>query len=640
MPRTLIVSMPWCAASRPNLSAGLLKALAERAGSPCDVLDASLLLASEVGSSSYETLAETPALFGLCEHVFAVDLFGAPALDSDAFLGRSGVGEAAHVFRHLRDSVVPRFLDGLVARIVAGRYDVVGFTCTFNQVFSSLALAKRLKSVSATPRILMGGACVHGCMGEEYARSFPFVDHVFLGEADEAFPEFLGRLDRGGDLTGITGITVDGRPTGPALPIRQMDLVPTPDYSDFFALRATLLGAGVALPDILALPFEGARGCWWGAKHHCTFCGLNNLGMAFRAKSPADVASQLRELSSRHGILRFLAADNIITHRDFGELTTALSDLDGEYRLFYEIKANLKRDDVAKLSAAGIRWVQPGIEAFSDGLLAQMRKGTTALQNVRLIRLCAEFGIQPSYNLLIGFPDESDNDYEETLDIIGRIRHLPPPSSEPSLVQIHRFSPFHSCPDAYRFLNVRPAQYYRHLVPDAPDGVDLSRIAYFFERDVPPNAPYGRHSSRVRKAVTAWREASGWARVRLGSGFGELELSGDGTSSKTIGLSLPEVVLLTLADSPIDLERLVEMAAYRLRLPLRVVHEAIAHLMTMNALLINRGKVVSTVPYERPKTNAALATWLQRVAPMDQTDLPGETSSRRAASETAARIGG
>lgn len=639
MPRTLIVSMPWCAASRPNLSAGLLKALAERADVPCDVLDASLLLAAEIGAFSYEALAETPALFGLCEHIFAVDMFGADALESEAFLARSGMGEAAPLFNSLRDSMVPSFLESLVTRILAGHYDVVGFTCTFNQVFASLALAKRLKAAAPTLKVLLGGACVHGSMGEEYARAFSFIDHVFLGEADESFPMFLSLSDSGGDLTAIPGITVSGRTTGPAPPMQRMDQVPTPDYSDFFDLRATLLGAGIALPDILALPFEGARGCWWGAKNHCTFCGLNNLGMAFRAKSPADVAAQLRELAGRHGILRFLAADNIITHRDFGELMTALGDLEGEYRLFYEIKANLKRDEVAKLCAAGIRWVQPGIEAFSDGILTRMRKGTTALQNVQLIRLCAEYGIQPSYNLLLGFPDETDGDYDETLDIIGRIGHLPPPSSEPSLVQIHRFSPFHSQPDAHQFINVRPAQYYRHLVPKVRGGVDLNGIAYFFERDVPLEAPYVRHLPRVREAVMAWKDTPRWARLRLGAGFGELEMYRDGPVPRTFALNLLEVCLLILADSPIDLDNLVEMAARRLDLPSQTVHQAVTRLTTLNALLTNRGKIISTVPYEKPKTKAELSTWLQRVAPVDQAPLPAGTSSRREAATTAALIG-
>jgi radical SAM superfamily enzyme YgiQ (UPF0313 family) len=43
---------------------------------------------------------------------------------------------------------------------------------------------------------------------------------------------------------------------------------------------------------------ETARGCWWGAKHHCTFCGLNQNDMAFRAKSPQCAMDELVHLGT------------------------------------------------------------------------------------------------------------------------------------------------------------------------------------------------------------------------------------------------------------------------------------------------------------------------------------------------------
>lgn len=620
--RVLIVSMPWCAASRPNLSAGLLKSLAQEAGFSCTVLDAGLLLAADIGGASYQALAETPAFFGLCEHVFAADLFGAEALRSDGFLAECGVDGATAPFVHIRDTVVPRFLDGLCRRITADGYDLVGFTCTFNQVFASLALARRLKDAMPGITILLGGACVHGTMGEEYAHAFPaIVDHVFLGEADETFPAFLRAAASGGDLTAIPGITVAGRPTAPPAPMERMDRVSMPDYDDFFALRDGLVVGGVSLPDVDGIPFEGARGCWWGKKRHCVFCGLNNQGIAFRSKPPATVASEIGRLSKRHGVLRFLAADNIITHREFDALTTALTNLDGDYRIFYEIKANLKRDEVAKLWGSGIRWVQPGIESFSDGLLTLMRKGTTALQNVQLIRLCAEYGIHPSYNILVGFPGETAADYAEMLGIIGHIRHLPPPSGNPSLVQIHRFSPFHSRIGDFGFHNVRPMKYYRHVVPDGC--ADIGRIAYFFDRDMPPDSPYTRHGPELTDAVARWRAEPGSAAVRLGPGLAELEITAPGADTRTHLLDAAETALLILADRPVDSDSLVESAARRLARTPAQINGALARLTERHALLSNGGLTVSTIPYERPQSSAALAAWLKRWAPLRGSDTSG-----------------
>lgn len=63
-----------------------------------------------------------------------------------------------------------------------------------------------------------------------------------------------------------------------------MDAVPVPSYFEFFErLAGTKHLQHVIEPQI---PVETSRGCWWGEKHHCTFCGLNGLSMTSRNRSP------------------------------------------------------------------------------------------------------------------------------------------------------------------------------------------------------------------------------------------------------------------------------------------------------------------------------------------------------------------
>ena len=71
----------------------------------------------------------------------------------------------------------------------------------------------------------------------------------------------------------------------------------------------------------MGIPFESARGCWWGQKHHCVFCGLNGSTMRFRAKSPDRVFAELVHQARRYRSFRFEAVDNIL---DMGYLTTLL----------------------------------------------------------------------------------------------------------------------------------------------------------------------------------------------------------------------------------------------------------------------------------------------------------------------------
>src|SRR4030095_5227998 len=108
--------------------------------------------------------------------------------------------------------------------------------------------------------------------------------------------------------------------------------------------------------------------------------------------------------------------------------------------LFYEVKANLNKEQLSLLRAAGITAIQPGIESLSDIVLQIMRKGVSALQNIRLLKWCRQLGISPHWNLIWGFPDEPPAEYQRMAELVPLITHLTPPVGS-SKIQIHRFSP-------------------------------------------------------------------------------------------------------------------------------------------------------------------------------------------------------
>ena len=111
----------------------------------------------------------------------------------------------------------------------------------------------------------------------------------------------------------------------PAQPIADLDDLPLPDHADYFH---DLDASGVAADIVPVLLFESARGCWWGARSHCTFCGLNGGAMAFRAKSQGRVLDELQTLTSRWGATMVEAVDNILDMRYFQEFLPAVADAD------------------------------------------------------------------------------------------------------------------------------------------------------------------------------------------------------------------------------------------------------------------------------------------------------------------------
>ena len=387
-----------------------------------------------------------------------------------------------------------------------GAYSVVGFTSTFEQNVAALALARRIKEEHPAVLTVFGGANFDGDMGPEFTRVFPFIDYAVSGEGDDVLPALVARIGRGESGAGLPGVTArsgDGLLTGP--PPRQvavMDALPDPDFDDYFTTlfrlgRERVLGD--APPRLL---FESSRGCWWGQKHHCTFCGLNNLGMAFRSKSPQRVLDELGRLSARYSISNFDAVDNIIDMHYLDQVCAPIVEQRLDYTIFYEVKANLTRAQLKSLGRAGIRRIQPGIESLNTHVLSLMRKGTTMLHNVRLLKWASYYGIDVGWNILTGFPGEVPEDYAAQERLLPLLTFLPPPMGC-GPIWLERFSPYFFDPDL-AFRERRPQRAYEYLYP-VPD-LDLSAVAYFFEYEAEDTVgEQGR--TRLNELVKAWQQS-------------------------------------------------------------------------------------------------------------------------------------
>jgi ribosomal peptide maturation radical SAM protein 1 len=255
---------------------------------------------------------------------------------------------------------------------------------------------------------------------------------------------------------------------------------------------------------------ETSRGCWWGEKQHCTFCGLNGGSMAYRAKSSARALREIFDLTERYHTHRVEMVDNILDMRYFQDLLPELQRRGVALDIFYETKANLRREQVALLRAAGVRTIQPGIESFSTHVLRLMRKGTTALANVQLLKWCREYGITVNWNLIYGFPGEDKKDYDEMTALLGSLHHLKPPDGC-GPIRVDRFSPFFTTPDGFGLRDVHPDRAYSYVYDLTSD--ELGNLAYYFEHDYADGRDLSTYSVALHEAVAAWEAGAGQSRL-------------------------------------------------------------------------------------------------------------------------------
>ena len=529
--QVLLIVPPFHALKFPSLGVHLLQACGREAGFRVQVLYATMLLASIIGEELHEDICEASEGTFAGERFFARCAFGLPPLgrrasrmyEPDWVVGPnkdweigfdfdSGDGKKPITLSMLRrlERCADGYLD-IVARAVSKRsYKIVGCTTTFQQTAASMALLGRIKGLNKDTITILGGANCEGEMAHGIASLPSGIDYIFSGESELTFVRFVRDILAGSPPQSRL---IQGEPC------RDMDALPMPAYEEFYEQRRRFLPMTKVPAEQTEISYETSRGCWWGQKHHCTFCGFNEEAIAIRQKSPGRVIEELRALLDSCPARTVSMTDSIMPYAYFRTLLPRLAGERLGATIFYEQKANLSLPHILALKRAGITSIQAGIESLSSRLLTLMKKGVQARQNLMLLRFARAAGVRLYWNLLWGFPADDVKAYEETLGILPLLHHLQPPHGFVHL-SVDRFSPYYSQPTEFGVRTIKPlAGYYDFL----PKGVDVEGIAYHFTAEY----PCGSHDNieviyRLEQEVTRWQAA--W-RKKDGAPAQDLRLS-------------------------------------------------------------------------------------------------------------------
>jgi ribosomal peptide maturation radical SAM protein 1 len=341
------------------------------------------------------------------------------------------------------------------------------------------------------------------------------------GEAPAGLPGILYRDGSGAVVAGPPPVPTSGE---------VLDTLPDPDADEFFEdARAVGLMNDDRWVEKAAVTFEGSRGCWWGQKKHCTFCGLNAEGMDFRVKQADNVLGTVERLAARYPTRLLWATDNIMSMGYFKAFLPKLAALELKVRgrpieFFYETKPNLTRAQIKALADAHVRYPQPGIESLSTHLGQVMDKGVSALHNVFFLKCATEYKLTTVWNLLIRVPHEAPEDYAHMAGWFPHMVHLHPPTGGPVRIECHRFSPYFFRKGQYAD-NVRAAKWYRGIFPD--DQFDLDKVAYYFDADwkyILDDPAYDDVLEALKRWMQRWREESEVPRLTMRDTVDGLEI--------------------------------------------------------------------------------------------------------------------
>lgn len=249
----------------------------------------------------------------------------------------------------------------------------------------------------------------------------PLIDHIFLGEAEVTFPDFLARRVR-------------GEPSERVIPSVHPDLdaIPFADH-EFFLQEWRKWGYGLNSPEApfvpeLPPPFVtiiAGRGCIY----NCSYCQPAErliFGRQVRRRSVPNILAELQQLHDRYGFNSFMFHDDCLTEdREWVIAFCQAYRAAGFTQPFFcQSRADIivKNEDMVKMMAeAGLRGYLIGFESGSDRVLKFIRKGTKRAQNLEAARICKKYGISIWANYMLGLPTETKEEVMETLSMLKEI---------------------------------------------------------------------------------------------------------------------------------------------------------------------------------------------------------------------------
>lgn len=313
----------------------------------------------------------------------------------------------------------PRF-----AVIYEDNFNYLSKMCLLNMrqaAFNMLAMAKER---GCTTIVCGSDATDHS---EQYLSRG--ADFVLLGEGEETLGELLDQLSgrKAVPLEDILGLAWNDGAGGngqgkfhhnarradikdvDALPFPAWDLVDIPRYRQIWLERHGYYSMNMVT----------TRGC----PYHCNWCAKPIWGQRYNSRSPENVAQELSWLKSAYQPDHIWFADDIMGLKPgwWQRFAEAVEEYDAIVPFKCLSRADLivrQADEVQALKQAGCEIVWMGAESGSQMILNAMEKGTQVEQIMEATRRLKEAGIKVAFFLQFGYPGETLEDIEKTLQMV------------------------------------------------------------------------------------------------------------------------------------------------------------------------------------------------------------------------------
>jgi len=312
-------------------------------------------------------------------------------------------------------------LQSIAGRLATADVSVIGFSVNSASRIMSQHINRLMKKQNSEIITVFGGPdCFRAYHGLKFMDD-PDIDVLCTLEGDIALPALADVIDKGGFAKyPVKGFVIRDSRTGELLdgedpdPIMELDEIPFPDYSWANFAQYTIRNR---------LTLMLSRGCI----NRCSFCSEGANFKKYRSRSAQNIVSEIKQhmrmLGNPPGV--FINFNDSLINGNMREFT-GLCDLIIQEGLKFSwggmalFRPEMTRDVIRKMRKAGCIELMWGLEAGNDHVLQLMRKRFDIALAERIVRDCAKEGIQQYTNIIIGFPGETNADFQETAAFVKR----------------------------------------------------------------------------------------------------------------------------------------------------------------------------------------------------------------------------
>jgi hypothetical protein len=231
--------------------------------------------------------------------------------------------------------------------------------------------------------------------------------------------------------------------------VEDLDALPTPDFDG--------LPLDKYLSPNLVMLLPISRGCYW---RKCTFCTVSEAtNKRYRQRRADLVVQDIKKLMEKYKSPYFFFSVDVMPAKSMKKLSRML--LDEEVECFWQLEVRLDpafEFTLCDLMArAGCRNLMFGMESANQRVLDLMEKGTHAIQFPTILRGCKSAGIATTLFCITGFPSETVEEAEDTLNFVLRHRDLIT-SATFSTFSLHEGSPVQQNPERFGITKVHKTE--------------------------------------------------------------------------------------------------------------------------------------------------------------------------------------